>query len=120
MPDLINLEKVKAIESSGDPYAYNNRTQATGLFQITPVALKDWNQLHPKEQYGQQWLFDENVNTKIASWYLYKRIPQMLQSFGLPVTQDNILRAYHDGVGNVAKGYTSSAGKDYLRKYGGQ
>lgn len=39
----IDLEIIKQIESGGDPHAYNKRSGATGLYQITPICLKDYD-----------------------------------------------------------------------------
>lgn len=33
----INMNTIAQIESSGNPLAYNERTKATGLYQIAPI-----------------------------------------------------------------------------------
>jgi len=41
IPAEINLEIIKVLESGGDPHAYNKRSGATGLYQITKICLED-------------------------------------------------------------------------------
>ena len=119
MADTVDINKIVSIESSGNPMAYNQRTQAAGLAQITPIALKDYNQMNPSQTYLYNHLFNPQVNLKIANWYLNNRIPQMLNHYKIPVTLDNILWAYHAGIGNVVKKNKPDATIDYINKYKG-
>lgn len=80
------MEVLAQIESSGDPNAYNKGSQARGLYQITPICLKHYNQNPNKVfQLDPPWnedgssnfrkanvddLFNEFVNFTIANWYL--------------------------------------------------
>jgi soluble lytic murein transglycosylase-like protein len=114
----VNPDRVYQIESSGNPLAYNRDSGARGLGQITDIARRDYNKQN-KENYQPLQLFDPQVNQKIAYWTLTQRIPSMLQSYGKEVTPENVLWAYHDGIGNVKKNYKSDAVKEYLRRYFG-
>lgn len=105
------------IESSGNPLAYNPKTHAVGLCQITPIVLKEWNNYHPKEQYLLPALWDEKVNKKIAEWYVNTRIPQMLKFYGIKDCVRNRLWAYNAGIKRVIKGIMPKETKRYIEKY---
>lgn len=65
----IRLELISQLESSNNPKAFNKKTQAYGIFQITPVCLKHYNQLHPAAQLKTDQLFSAKQNKKVARWY---------------------------------------------------
>ena len=116
----VDLNRIFQIESSGNPRAYNTNSQARGLGQITPIVLKEWNNMNPREQYGPDHLFQPEVNQKIANWYMNQRIPQMLNAFGVPDTVDNRLISYNAGIGYVAKKKPIPQETiNYLQKYRG-
>jgi len=118
--DIIDLNIIAQIESSDNPMAYNSRTQATGLYQITPICLADFRQnsdwsvakrVRPED------LFDSYYNQLVANWYFYTRIPQLLRHYHKPVTLENILIAYNAGISAVVKGYCPRETKNYIAKY---
>ena len=119
----VSLEKIKQIESSGNPKAFNKRSKARGLYQITPIVLQEWNNFHPKQKYTPEHLFDAKINEQIARWYLNKRIPQMLKAFKIKDTAANRIISYNAGIG-VLRDYLKgkrelpSETKGYLKKYG--
>ena len=113
----INLTIIKTIESSGDPNAFNRSSGARGLYQITPIVLKEYNSIN-KTQYTINDLFDSDINTMIAKWYLTKRIPQMLRYFKKPITINNVLISYNAGINYVVKELPlPSETRQYIRKY---
>lgn len=123
----INLWAVKQIESSGNPKAHNKGSDCRGLYQINPKgALADWNAAHPSERYTPDDLFISTVNEKIASWYLYKKLPAYLTHYKIPVTVQTVLASYNWGIGNVKRWYRAGAvyselpreTQNYLKKYG--
>jgi len=116
MPD-IDFEKIMMIESSGNPKAYNKKSQARGLYQITPIVLREWNQYHPRMKFKDNDLFNKQVNTHIAKWYLTKRIPQMLKVYKLPLTIENILISYNAGISKTIKGKIPKETQEYINKY---
>lgn len=88
--------------------AYNSESGATGMGQITPIALLDYNQNHSKdEQYTMDDMYDPQRNQKVSYWYLYERLPQLLSSKieGLPEKEalKHILAGYNWGPTNVRK-----------------
>jgi hypothetical protein len=113
----INPQRVYQIESNSNPNAVNQNTGARGLGQIMPIALKDYNQQNPQDTYQWNQMMDPQINQKVAYWTLTQRIPSMLQAYKKPVTPENVLWAYHDGIGNVQKGYKSDAVKEYIKRY---
>ena len=114
--DIINLKIIAKIESNFNPLAYNKKTQATGLYQITPIVLKEYNQFN-HTNYIQKDLINPIINEKIARWYLFVRIPQMLKYYKKEVNLRNILVAYNAGIKAVVKGYLPKETKEYLKKY---
>jgi len=112
----INLEIIAKIESSNNPLAYNTRSQARGLYQITPICLKDYNQQNGLNLPVNA-LFNPSTSHTIAKWYLEARIPLILQNKGIPVTVDTVLWAYNAGVGKVIKGIMPNETRNYIKKY---
>lgn len=111
----IDLNVIKIIESSGIADAQNTRTGARGLWQITPICLKDFNK-HTKSTYTYNDLWAPWINRKIADWYLHKRIPQILRSRKKKLTVDNLLISYNAGHSWIGKRLPKET-QEYLRKY---
>ena len=112
----IELEVIKQIESSGDPLAFNARSGARGLYQITKICLKDFNQRN-NDSYTMAEMYNPVKNEAVARWYIYKRIPQMLNYYDIPITVDSVLWAYNAGIGRVIKGELPSETVEYIRRY---
>jgi soluble lytic murein transglycosylase-like protein len=112
----INMRAIQTIESHGNPRAYNKGSQARGLYQITPICLKEYNQFHT-QKYTVQELFNPDINGKIATWYLTVRIQQMLRHYKISVTVENILWAYNAGISNVIKRTKPTETANYIKKY---
>jgi soluble lytic murein transglycosylase-like protein len=115
--DIDLMPAVSFVESSNNPKAFNKKSKARGLYQITPIVLKEWNNYNPDENYDKEDLFDSEVNTRIASWYLNERIPQMLTYYKKPINLDNVLTSYNAGIDYVVKDRKlPSETVDYIRK----
>ena len=112
----VRLDLVARIESSGNPLAYNRRSGARGLYQVTEVCLADYN-AYNSLKITKNDLFIPARAKIVAEWYLYKRIPQLLKHFGLEVSAENVLWAYNAGIGQVVKGRKPAETVDYIRKY---
>lgn len=113
----INLSRIIAIESSGDPKAYNSSSKARGLCQITPICLKDYNNYH-KIKFSTSDLFNSEINKQIAQWYLNIRIPQLLKYYNKEITIRNILISYNAGIDYVIRGRElKQETRDYIIKY---
>ena len=115
---IVRKDVIMKIESGGDVWAYNPSSRAKGLYQITPVVLREYNEWHPSRIIGEDEIFLPDRNERVAIWYLSERIPQMLVHFKKPVTARNILISYNAGIKYVVKNLelpeeTSS----YLQKY---
>ena len=64
----VNMEAIKQIESGGNPRAYNRGSGARGLYQITPICLAHWNQVHRKGEKVDR-LWEPGFNREVADWY---------------------------------------------------
>jgi hypothetical protein len=115
----IDLNIIAKIESSNNPLAYNKSSQARGMYQITPICLKDYNRQNGTTLPVNA-LFKPVVARTVAEWVVVKRIPQLLRNYHLQVTETNILMAYNWGVGNLVKKGAQNAPletKNYVLKY---
>ena len=96
----LNIRKIIQIESNGNPKAYNRKSGAIGLMQITPVCLKEYNNYN-RTNYKMLDMFNAKINIKVGSWYINKRIPQMLKYYKCRVNTRNILISYNAGISYV-------------------
>jgi len=108
MPSMLDMapnlmDAVIQTESNWKGDAYNKKSGATGLGQITPIALEDFNTLK-KEKLTMADMKDPQKNMYVTDWTLNYRIPSMLRTYKLPLTIDNVLTAYNFGIGNLKKG----------------
>lgn len=112
----INLSAIAMIESSGNPKAIG-RTGDSGLFQITDVVRREYNQ-RTGARITTADLFNARTATRIADWYLHKRIPEMLRYYKKPVTARNIIIAWNAGIRYVQKGEKlPRVTEQFLKKY---
>jgi soluble lytic murein transglycosylase-like protein len=100
--DIVDISIIARIESSNNPLVYNQRTKATGLYGITPICLKEFNQYNHKS-YTLASLFNPIRNYEVAYWYLNIRIPQMLKYYNKKIMIENILICYDAGIKYVVK-----------------
>ncbi len=115
---LINIKKIIQIESSGNARAWNKGEDARGLCQVRICVLREYNERHSK-RYSMQDLFIPEINIEIASWYLEKRIPQMLRHYGIAVTPENVIIAYNAGINYLVRHKPiPQTTRRYLLKYG--
>jgi len=117
----VDMYKIAMIESSGNPLAHNKKDDSRGLYQITPICLKEYNNFHLKGQYTMDDLWNASVSTIIADWYINVRIPQMLKHFNAPDTIENRIIAFNAGIYYVAQNKPlPKITKDYIKKYNKQ
>ena len=110
------MDLVRKIESGGNARAWNRSEDARGLYQIRKIVLVEFNQ-YCKKNYNMDDLWNPNINTEIAQWYLEVRIPQMLRYYHVEVTVKNIILAYNAGISNARKGRVPEITRKYLEKY---
>ena len=113
----VELSIVSYIESSNNPMAYNKVSQARGLYQITPICLKEYNQWHKGENIALNALYSPVVARKVAKWYIDVRIPQMLKAYKISDNLKNRLFAYNAGIGLVKRGIMPEETRQYISKY---
>lgn len=102
-PKLLNALII--VESSNNPKAFNRRTKARGLTQITPIAWKELIKHHSAKYKNLSYkkdLFDPAVARQAGEDYLYI-IQLHLKAKNIPVTLDNVLAAYVWGHNNLKK-----------------
>lgn len=113
----IDLKIIAKIESSNNPNAYNSKTQAIGLYQITPICLADYNQFHDIK-FTLKEMFNPTKCHMVAYWYLNIRIPKMLKHYNKPITIKNILICYNVGIKYSVKNLTlPNETNNYIKKY---
>ncbi|MFA6130320.1 MAG: lytic transglycosylase domain-containing protein [Candidatus Omnitrophota bacterium] len=120
----INLQAIKIIESGGNFLAFNSRTECYGLYQISKVCLRDFNELN-QASYTVEDLFKPSINEKVASWY-FGRIRYMLNFYRIPVSIETLIASYNWGITNVVRWYGQGADiqqlpeetRSYIQKYG--
>ena len=113
----VDMHRIMIIESSGDRLAHNTRDDSRGLYQITPICLQEFNVFH-KSHIQASDLWDEEINTRIAQWYMNKRIPQMLKYYRVSDTVENRIVAYNAGISYLINGKPlPRTTRDYLVKY---
>lgn len=111
----IDLNAIAQIESGGNPKAFNARSGARGLFQITDICRRDYNINAHQVKYDKQDLMRPEVSRRIADWYMNVRIPQLLKAFNLLDTVETRLLAYNGGIRNVKNPHDESV--EYVEKY---
>ena len=114
----IDMQKIRMMESSGNPKKYNTTSKAKGLYQITPIALLEWNNFHPSNKYTSDQLFVSTIHSEIAHWYMNHRIPQMLRAYKREDTVANRLISYNAGIDYVVRKLPlPDETKEYRRRY---
>jgi hypothetical protein len=135
----VDMMKIITIESGGNPHAFNKRTHAIGLCQITPICLREYNHrdrrlsyiddegnkcwcvIYPDEWFTHNYdigdLYNPNTNLLIGTWYMNERIPKLLKHYHIEDTIENRLRAYNSGIGTLVKGRYPQETRDYVKKY---
>lgn len=110
------------VESSGNPNAFNKNSGAIGLMQITPIVLKEYNEINGHyveirtgefntyedvakklNRITYEQLYDEYINIKIGTWYLNRIWEHYLPHYKLDQTLENLCIAYNFGIGNLVK-----------------
>ena len=118
----VNMDKIAMIESSNNPMAYNEKSGAVGLYQITLPALKDYNLAHIRGGYSLEDMYNQDKAYIVANWYLNNKIPRYLNNLNIEDTIENRLISYNWGIGNLNK-YKKGLlqlpkeTKDYIIKY---
>ena len=108
----INLDIISSIESNNNPLAisYRGAKYGRGLYQISEIALLDFNNAHPASKMPVDALYKPVEARKVAEWYI-SRIKEILVKKGIPVEINPILISWNWGVGNCIKWH--KAGMDY-------
>ena len=112
----VDMTAIATIESSNNPYSYNYDSKATGLYQITPICIKDYNRLN-KRKYTIDNMFDFKMSYRVANWCMNTRIPSLLKHYHLEDSIVNRLWAYNAGISFVRRQIMPDETKNYIIKY---
>lgn len=115
--DMVNLAIISQIESHNNPLAYNQKTGASGMFQLMPCVVEEYNAWHKASKIEFKAVFSPVVARTVAEWYLTIRIPQMLKYYHKPITLENCLICYNAGIRAVVNGYLPEETEKYILKY---
>lgn len=115
-PEIIDLNAISFIESSNNPRAINKDEGSFGLFQISPVALKEFNQRVGANLTMKDMLREEK-NAHVAIWLLEVRIPELLAFYKKPLTVKNQIISFNCGISCLDRKELPKTTKDYLAKY---
>jgi len=117
----IDMDVLSIIESSSNPKAVNKKSGAVGLYQITPLCLRDYNKAMQK-CYTMQDMLEGDKNYIVAAWYIQYAIPKYLKYYDIPPNESAILAAYNAGIKRLVN-YTFGKVKlpqetiNYIAKY---
>jgi len=121
--------KVIEIESGWRYWAQRTDSKDTGLMQIKPIVLKEWNEHSKWEKYNISDLFNPYKNVLVGMWYLHDRIGKhYIPSYGLDKIPENKLVCYKSGptligrdlkIKNALEEFERlpKDAQDYLKKY---
>ena len=122
-------KKVIEIESEWRYWVQRADSKDTGLMQIKPIVLKEWNEYSKWEKYNMSDLFDPYKNVLVGMWYLHDRIGKhYIPSYGLDKIPENKLVCYKSGptligrdlkIKNALEEFERlpKDAQDYLKKY---
>lgn len=98
----IKLEIIEQIESGGNPLAFNKKSGATGAFQITEIALRDFN-----NEVGSRLTMKDMKKAEkaahVAIWMFEERLPYFIKKYGLNDSELTRIAIWNWGVGNTVK-----------------
>lgn len=112
----VSLDALAMIESSNNPRAINRDEGSYGLFQISPVALKDFNE-RVGASLTMKDMLKEEKNAHVAIWLLEVRIPELLAFYKKPLTVKNQIISFNCGISCLDRKELPKTTKDYLAKY---
>lgn len=100
-------------ESKYNPMAFNKTSKARGLFQVTPIVLKDYNS-KTNHNYTEKDLYNPEINIEIAAWSFNKN-RTYLKNYGVEPTMENLIRAFNSGCGKVRDGLYPQETIEYVQ-----
>lgn len=112
----VDLAVIGKIESGNNPMAVGDGGKSVGLFQISEIAMADYNQYH-SVKVSKRELFDPVVNKRVADWIVNVRIPQMLKHYKQKLSNKNVILAYNCGIKCVIDKRVPRVTEQYFHKY---
>lgn len=70
------LDAIVEVESEGNPGAFNERTNAAGILQITPIYVAEVNRLLGEDRYTLDDRYDVQKSVEMYCVYQYHKNPQ--------------------------------------------
>lgn len=119
----VDMNRIKQIESSGNVFAFNEGSKARGLYQFRKIAWQDVQNHYPKlKKYEYtKYVFNKEISTIFCEKY-FLILEKYLIHYNLEINIENLLIAWHDGIGNLIK-YKNNKRKlgnemkGFLKKY---
>lgn len=112
----INLNRIAFIESNNNPLAYNRNSGATGMYQITPIVVKEYNNTFRSDLRIKD-MFNSEIALTVSNWYINSKIPEYFRVYKIKDTIENRLWAYNAGIGLLKKGIKPLETRKYIAKY---
>jgi len=94
------LKTISLAESSGGKFLKGDGGNSIGVYQISNICLKHYNQTH-KTKYTKKDLYNEKINRKIARWYLNWLKEQLIKHNKFSIKR--WIFAYNSGLSNALK-----------------
>ncbi len=111
LPRIYN--KIKIVESNGNPRAIGDGGKAFGEAQIHKIAVEDVNRLYGTN-YTHEDSFDKICSKEIFSLYLSAGIDIFCKKFGRDPSEEEVVRMWN---GSIYSGYKKKSTIKYYMKY---
>ena len=111
LPKIYN--KIKLVESKGNPEAIGDGGKAFGEVQIHKIAVDDVNRLYGTS-YTHEDSFDKICSEEIFSLYLTAGIDIFCKKFGRDPTEEEVVRMWNGG---IYDGFKEETTIRYYMKY---
>lgn len=97
------IDSVMTVMAQNNPRAYNKKTKARGVTQITPSAWDDLVAFYPEKYLNQEYetaMLEPNFAMEAGKDYL-SVIKSYLRFYKIPITFESLVGAYAWGIANL-------------------
>ena len=111
LPDM--YDKIRIVESNGNPRAIGDGGRAFGEVQIHKIVIEDVNRLYGTS-YTHEDSFDKTCAKEIFSLYLNAGIDIFCKKFGRDPSEEEVVRMWNGG---IYSGYKKKSTIKYYSRY---